>query len=391
MTGHHVQSSSAFPVLIALALFALWTADAGAADFSAGDEVEVSGAHDDMVMAAGGRVRVNAQVRDDLFIAGGKITVTDTEADHLITAGGRLSLTGISVRDVIAAGGNLTLGAVRVADDVVISGGRVEIDTRSEVSGSTVVAGGEVELAGTFVGDVTAAGGTVRLDGHIGGNADLSARRLVIGPAAQIYGDLVHRAKKVEISPQARITGTVTARPYEDRLTRRDLFYRLIGVGVLAALAFIAGGIVLSAVLAGVLPGFMEATNATLRARALPSLGTGVLWAVGAPLAVAIFMVLVIGIPLGLFLLGVFALTFPLSGAVVSHFVGRMIRGRGREAPGTGGRVLWTLLGALIIALLGFVPILGLAVPLLIFLLGAGAAVLVFVGSRERAEAQAAG
>lgn len=371
-------------------LMALGISPAHSAQFTAGDDIDVTGEYDDMVMAAGGSVRVRAQVRDDIFAAGGEVITSESSADHLITAGGSLTLTNVTARDIVAAGGEIWISGAKIQDDLVLSGGRVMIDSRSTFSGTAVMMGGDLAMAGTVEGDVTAAGGRIRLDGRIGGNADLSAERLKIGPGARIDGNLVHRARIVEISPDAKIAGTVTALDYDQRLTERDLLYRLIGVGIVVALAFLVGGIVLSLVLAGLLPRLMEGTHETLHRRTVPSLGVGVLWAVGAPLAVAIFMVLVIGIPLGFFLLGVFLLTIPLAGAVVSHFIGREIRSltkRDAPEPEVWGRVAWTLLGAVILMILGLIPIIGVAIPVLVFLLGTGAAVLLFLERNRPAPA----
>jgi len=193
---------------LALALFGAAVGAALAIDVFSDETLTLNGEFDDMVFAAGGDIGLGVRVTDDVFAAGGDISVDGVAADHAIVAGGDISFADLAVKDVIVAGGSIAMASGAVADDVVAAGGSINIYAAFEVG---VLAGGDLDIAGSIGGDLRASAGEIRLDGAVGGNADLSAASISIGPGAVIAGDLTHRAREIDIDPEARIDGEIIA------------------------------------------------------------------------------------------------------------------------------------------------------------------------------------
>jgi hypothetical protein len=362
------------PILLALA------APAAAMELRHGERLELTGEARDVLFAAGREIDLSLTSPDDVFAAGREIRVRDARADHLHLAAREVTVASGEVRDLVALAADVNLDGGRVADDVTAAGGELRLGRGFAVGGSATLAGGEIALAAPVGGDLAVAGGTVRIDSAVTGRAEVTAERLVLGPNARIGGDLIYRADSVLISPQAVISGQRIARPPgRDRVRIRrerhdddvgDLIGGLLVVGI--------GGAVLTLVLALLAPGLMRRTAERLD-RAWPaSLGLGLLLLVLAPFAFVAFLVTVIGLPLAFVLLLLVLASLPLAYAVVVHWAattGRrlILRERAEGPPRPLALFGWALLAALVLVLLGQVPVLGALMWLAVWLLGLGA------------------
>ena len=108
------------------------------------------------------------RVGSDVFISGGTVTVDDAVGGDLFAAGGTVDVDAAVAGDAVAAGGKLRLGA-EVGQSVYAAGGQVNINAK--VGRNLRVAGGRVELGpkADVAGNVSMAGGQLRLTARSGG------------------------------------------------------------------------------------------------------------------------------------------------------------------------------------------------------------------------------
>lgn len=343
----------------------------------AGEAVEITGTHDDMVFAAGGEVRLDLDTPDDVFAMGGHIVARATRADHLTLAGGNLSISDVSVSDILVAGGEITLLSGAIADDVIAAGGRVDIQAPVQIEGAAVLSGGDITLDGTVGAQLRAAGGVVRLNSSIGGDVDIEARRLVLGPQARISGSLTHRAEALELDPAAVITGeTIALEPRAGPKFERIMGRAAIGLAIFGSL-LLAGLVIVLLVAVCALPGLMERSRAMVNDQPLATLGIGFLITLAIPAVIGVLFITVVGIPLGLLIAVMYAALVPLAFAAAVYVIG--MRGRrqfsadGNTAPKLLARLLWSVQATIILLLIGLVPFIGPAIWLLAFMTGLGA------------------
>ncbi len=226
------------------------------------------------------------------------------------------------------------------------------IHVRGNLTGDAVSIGGGIEIEGTVVGDVVAAGGGVRL-----------------GPTAKMEGDLVAVGGALERDPKASISGDVVSAPWFSLPGQRQWSLRglLVMIGLSCGLALVTA---LSARARRV-----EIVADTLRARPGMVLLTGMGVLVGATalyvvsnylgraqpvLAIAVSLALLISVMVGY--------------TGLSSLLGRRLARH-------GGYLVSVLLGALLIAFVQLIPILGFFAFLAFFLLALGGAALSGYGS----------
>jgi cytoskeletal protein CcmA (bactofilin family) len=297
-------------------------------------------------MAAGASVSAEGPVRGDLLAAGGRVTASGPVGGSVRAAGGEVTVDGSVERNVTAAGGSVRIGA----------GGRVR--------GNAYLSGGEIVVDGHVAGHLRASGGVVRILGSVDGSVDVTAERVVVGPAARIGGDLTHRSPDpAEVASGARIGGAVTHRPADGGGALAAWIGRLVRVG---AFLFTGG------VLVALFPGAADRLRETLGERPVPSVGLGLAALVGVPLALVLVGLTVLGLPLMLIGGALFAAALYVARAVLALWLGERLLGRG---PARARRVAAFLVGGALLALAGLVPWVGWLVTLAATVAGVGAAV----------------
>ena len=326
---------------------------------------------------------------EDVIASGSAPVVTDSVTGDAILAGGDVRFSGAAVGDYLGVGGKQTIagrvhGSLRVAGgeihvsaavdrNATIVGGNIELDSAAAVARNAYLAGGSIRLKGAAVqGALMATGGSVSLDGVVGGNVEIAAGELRIGPNTRIAGNLRYRvpAKKVQIDPAARISGTVTALPVSS------------GPGVLRILLLL-GFLVAGAVVVAIFPRVAAESAETLRASPgrAALFGLAVLFLV--PCAAIIAAVTIIGIPLAMLLTAVYIVLVYLGRLPLALWLGAMVLGA-RVRTGRGGVLLSFLVGGFILLVVAFLPLIGGLAMAVATILGLGALVLRLQAMRER-------
>ncbi|MFC2048582.1 hypothetical protein ACFLSK_04055, partial [Chloroflexota bacterium] len=133
-------------------------------------------------------------------------------------------------------------------------------------------------------------------------------------------------------------------------------------------------------------PRRMKAITESIRTRPWPSLGWGAVILFATPIAALIVCVTVIGLPLGLITLALYAIAIYLTQLFVGLLIGQLIIGAFRGVETKAALVGALALGLAILSLLKLIPYVGFFIGLAAILFGLGA---ILVSERKlRAEAQ---
>jgi len=320
-------------------------------------------------------VRVTATVSDDVFAAGRDVIFDAATVRNAIVAGYDIEQRGGTVADMIAAAANINI-AGRVEDDIVAVARSIRFAADASVGGDARVAAATIDMDGEITGSMRAAAQRITIAGKIDGKADLLAERIVIGPNAVISGDLIYRSgNRPEIATGATIGGEVRQVKI-DMPDLAEIGLAILGLGILIALAWAVAMLVLIVVIQLVFPAFMTDATDRLQDHPWSNLGRGVvLLLVGGALA-ALFYASILGIPLGGAVTAAIAVGTILGLVTVSYCIGFFIRSRFKTSTyvSGGGRIGWTILGAVILGIVGLVPFVGGIVVGLAVAAGVGAA-----------------
>lgn len=324
------------------------------------------------------------RIVEDLYIAGGNVTSAASIVADLVAAGGNVLVSGTVANDLAAAGGTITILG-NVGDDVRAAGGNLLV--RGTVGGDAVLAGGQINVVGEIRGDLLAGGGTVRVDSPVHGDMRIGGGDVLLN--AVVDGDVVVYAEQVTLGEGARIGGNFTYTAAKEasmedgaQVSGETLFKkreRTISVGGLVAIisfALIAttlAQLAASLLLALLFRRYSVRLVEVAAERPLLEVGRGFVAIIVLPVASMMLLWSLLGIPLGLLGLAIFATTmiylWIMTPALLGSFAYRSFFG--------GDFVMnWKsiLLGVFIYAILGIIPIVGWLAQFILMLLTLGAA-----------------
>lgn len=249
--------------------------------------------------------------------------------------------------------------------------GEVEQDVRS--------AFGNVEIHGPVGGDVDAGFGDVYIDAPVGGDVDVGHGDVQLGSEAQV-GEKVSLGNGSFYPHQEAIFGNVEtagmASSFEDEGSLLGTFSDMIG-WVVMTLVLVAAAVLLAVAA----PRPLRAATRSLEA----SPGRSFVLGVGSlPVAIILSVLLVVTVVGGLLLFllwpAYFALLF-FGLLVASYYLGRkVVLAVGRYR---GGDAMAAAIGAVIVAAVLLIPVLGVLVLIALTLLGTGAAVSALLARRR--------
>ena len=248
----------------------------------------------------------------------------------------------IEAEDQIVLAGTVTIPRGQRVDEVVVFSGRATVN--GVVTGDVVVLEGPVTVTGQVNGSVIAADGVVRLaeSARVGGDV-FSSEEVLARPGAEVGG---------EARGGVRFS-------FEGPLV---VLGKLLGPVAVAVSVLLAGLVLLY-----LAPRGADAVAEALRDAPLASLGWGVLLSIAVPTAAVALVISVLGLPLGLTLLLSFGLWWLVGLTWATWCAGRAL------VRGPRGRATSFLAGWAILAAVGLVPILNVAVWTLAPVVGLGA------------------
>lgn len=372
--GHAIGTGLMISAAIALA------APAEAAVMRAGDEVIVPAGQTitDDLYVAGGDVTIDGRVTGDLVIAGGTITVNGRVDGDVLAAGGQVRLNGPVGETVRAASGDLRIAAP-IEGDLLGMAGALRTTPQAAVSGESYLSGGDLRLDGRLGQALEARAGSLRLGGTVDGPARLYAESLTVGPGARITGPLAMDTESA--SPIAE--GAVVQGEIRQNVIEREEAGGLGGwvLGFLMAL-------VVGLTLLWLMPATADRSSRLAVHSPGQRLLIGFLTLLVAPTVAVLFMITVVGIPLGLLLLAAFGIALYLSQLVVAWTAGRRLLAGRVDMRRYAGKAGALALGLLIVYLLRAIPFLGWLVTLAIVVWGLGTLV-ALAHQRHRAQRHA--
>lgn len=375
-----------------------------------GGEMSVSGRVEGDVSGIAGEARINADVTGSVEIFGGDIEVRGTVGEDVEIAGGDLEISADVSGDVNAAGGDVSIrgtigGEVSAAgghvvfsgsagDGLTIGGGHVEVVEGSEIGSNSNFVGGEVDLHGSYQGQVEVEAGSVTLRGRFLDTVEVTAEEVKIASGAVIVGELRVRAPTEPDVAEGAEIGSVDyqyeafnfgAKHWEDIDIDFNGPWHVIGApfqflgGAFAGSAFILG--MLAVLLA---PRGVNNIARSFRRRPVSSGALGFITFALSPVILVSLTVLLAITVIGVFLIPLlWVLYFPILflafafGAIV---VGDLIfnRSGGDRDLGVGMRALSLLLVLAATMALGVVAGLGFLVGLILMCIGLGSWILSF-------------
>jgi len=300
-----------------------------------GEDVVIDKKSDQNVYAAGGTVSVDAPAMRDVVVVGGTVTVSDSVGGDVMVAGGNFILKGNASDDVRCAGGKILISG-NVAGDLLVTGGNVTVERDAVVGGNFIVSGGRVTFNGTVRGKTQSAsgefvlngttqaidcrGGQITVNGTVDGAAVLAANTITLGPAARFHKEVTYWNADEALDFKNALAGGGTA-VFDPSLEMESGKWHYLGfASVLIALWYLGTALLMIVLIQYFFGPTLKHAADTLKNSAVRSLGMGLLFLAGVPVAIVVVAVTVIGLPVSALMLAGY-LTVVLCGTVIVSLV----------------------------------------------------------------------
>lgn len=306
------------------------------------------------------------EIHTDLFVAGDRILIDGNVDGDLIVWAHEVEVNGHVKGDIIAFTQELRMngtvdGNVRAFAQAAVLAGPVaknlmgfvrtlELDEKANVGGSATIFSADAQLNGPIRGDLLAMTGQLDVDGPIGGNMRVRGDELTIGPTAQIAGRAQYEgSKQPSVAGGAKLASPMEVtmqKPTPEYSTWPYYWHQTLRWGA----AFLLGLVMFL-----LAPGaFLDAANSANRVGL--SMGIGLLFLVGLPVAACIACITIVGLGLGIVTLLIYLVAVYMSQIFVGEWVGEKLLGAGI---GVGPVLARLALGLAILRVIRVIPFIG--------------------------------
>ena len=339
---------------------------------------------------AGGTVIINAPIHGDLIIAGGTININDTVTNDILVAGGNITFNGFAGDDIRCAGGSLYI-MKNISGDVVVTGGKIFIEEGVTIGG-LMAGGGDITMNGIVTGNVKTVSGKlamngivqktldckgsdITINGTVQGPAIIAANgNFVIGNKAAFMGSVRYWSPIRNVNfKQSLKAGPATFDP--ELRFQKEQWYFLGFASVLGMLWYIGTVLLLIIIVEYLFGVIMKKAGETVYNATLRSLGFGLLFWIGVPVAAAIACITIIGVPVGLVLIAGYIMLLLLASVITSVVVANW-SSRRTSKPWSYWKIVFAAFGIFILLkIISFTPFLGKTIWIVLACIAFGAIV----------------
>lgn len=345
--------------------------------FISGDKINIAGNINGTTFVAGSDINISGVIDGDLFVAGQNITVSGTVNGSLIIAAQEISIDGTVANNIYSAGSNLTLKSENKGS-TFLAGDKITLEKQSKIERDLFTGGNQVFNHATVGGSFFSDANNASISGTIGKNVKVTATDLYV-EAGEIKGDLAYNSEnEATISKDSKILGkTVWRKPVPQ--TKPIVSPITILTDMLLG---IIGLLIVWFVIKLIRPRFWNTLGGNIKNNLPKSLGFGALALIVTPTAIFFLFITIVGIPLALILACVYGIAFYISKIIVASYIGLLLKEKFKWSDKHKG--VWTsLLGLLILSVLGLVPFIGLIVKVFTILAGLGSLV-IYANNKEK-------
>ncbi|MBT4917603.1 hypothetical protein HN709_01405 [Candidatus Peregrinibacteria bacterium] len=359
-------------LLAILSLSVLAVPSASAVTLSAAENVIITQNIVDDAYFVAGNADVQAEIFGDLHVFGGNVTINGTIHEDLIVAGGRVNVNGEVKGDLRVAGGQVSILG-NVGDDLLVAGGQVDVGPNATIGGTLAAGSGILTMDGVVKEDIKAGIGLFLLNGVVEGDVVVTIEdRFTVGPNAKIMGDLDYSALLEIDIPEEVVAGEISFNKFDnEEAVVEDVTYGFMLAKVLSFLS----SLLLLLMLVLFFPKALTMSAKTAKAAPVKTFGVGVLAMLIGFVAPLILLLTIIGLPLAIITAAMLVVLIYVAKIFAAVWISSYVIDYKKKIKKTK-LFGFTALALLAYYLIGMIPIIGWLIHLVLFLGGAGAAVL---------------
>jgi cytoskeletal protein CcmA (bactofilin family) len=317
-------------------------------------------------------IKINSDLQGELYAISNAISVNNVVEQDIGAITNDFTLKGTAGNNLRVVAGNVYIDGP-IFNEAMLLARNVEFTNNSVVAGPVNIQAKTVILNGKMLKGANIKADKVILNGEIDGNAVIEAGIFEMGPSAKVTGDL---SSNRMIQKDERIGGSVIK--FRDKYSPENAMSITFGKILFFLMILLIGA---AAVL--VSKKYSERTAKAMYGRFWLSLLMGIVVLIIAPIAGFLLLLTVIGIPITLLLIlayfGVLIVSLGFSAVFLGRLDLKMFRSKRKNA-------LWLelVIGAIILALLSFIPVIFWIILIFLMITAVGGMFLAAVRKEER-------
>lgn len=331
-----------------------------------GDVVTVAAGEkvDSLLFASGNNIDIAGTVNGDVFCAGQTVIISGTVRGDVFCAGQTINVSGKVEGSVRLAGQAVTLGGT-IGGSATVASQTLFLEKNSFIQRDLVGGAQTATLNGAIGRDVAIGVTSVTVNGQVGRNVQGEVETLTVGSTGRIGGDVGYTSNTgAVVNPGGTIAGTVTRTPRTQQ--PKTSAYTPFAFAVFSFIYTFVTLLILALALVLFVPSTLhEAASKTLRSPGQIVL-TGLVGVIVVPILILGLLISIIGLPLGILVLLLWLIVIIISGPFAGYTLGRLIL-KTEKNP-----FFIMLLGASLLLVSYFIPIIGFLTALAAYLFGAG-------------------
>ena len=154
--------------------------------YGAGQEIKTTTSVNGDAVLAGSSVSVE-EIQGNALLAGAEVEIKNTVAGDVAVVGAEVTVNGVIEGDLRAAGGGVTI-TEDVQGDVLAAGSVVEIQEGVTIGGDVITYGSQIIVNGVTEGDLEARGQSIEMNGEVQGKSYIQGSQLTFNGS---FADLI--------------------------------------------------------------------------------------------------------------------------------------------------------------------------------------------------------
>lgn len=306
-----------------------------------------------------GTTNISSDVNSDLTIIGGEVKVSSKVSGDIFVAGGQVDFSGQVDGDLRIIGGEVKITG-DVIGDLLIIGGNVFVSDKSTLLNDVLLIGGEINFESDSNKRLKVVSGKVLINGNINGESEITTQSLEIGPNSKIDGNFSYYSpQKFTQKEGSEILATVNYNKINTIQNTGIIKQTVVNfLNFWLLLRFITT-LIIAFILVYVFRVFSVGVNNLVTSSFWKSLLAGFITMILLPIVTIIFIVSLIGMPLGFLLLTGFIAAMIIAPAVSGIFLGGWLRKILGKSDSFIVDFNSATIGVILFTLLQFVPVIG--------------------------------
>lgn len=312
-------------------IFLSLTSRANAFTFKSGDTINIPKTQttEDTLFVSGQKLKIEGNIKGDLFCVGQDVEILANVDGDIICAAQNLTINGTVLGNIRSVAQSLKIYG-QVAKNITIAGQNIE--NKAQIVGEAMMAGQSLTIGGIIKKNLSAVGNNINLVGTINKDTNFCAEKLNISKDSRVGGALTYESKNLAtIENEKVIIGKITHNlPKEvDNKSLNKINNKKTQFGSMAwfakELLSVFVHLIVAFILLAIWKKYIFKMNENMLNNFGKSLLAGFLVLIITPLITITLLITIIGIPISLLLVIIFALFLFLSRIFVAMTLGRYL------------------------------------------------------------------